>query len=205
MSKIQPNQFLKWICSSQNFDELGKNYDQWSDKYEADVSEFWETVPRAAAFMLSEQIDDKQSIILDLGAGTGLVGVALAALGFKQIIGIDISSGMLTKAEAKGIYSSLVCCSIGDDKFRNLKRASGIIATGVFAQIHAGAVELSTLLDSIKPEGILVFTVRQSFLPELQPVLEQPEFTLLDSKVMPIYEDPIYLLAYKIHNTTTKS
>lgn len=202
MSKTQPNQFLEWICSSQNFDELGENYDRWSDKYEVDVCEFWETVPRAAAFMLSEQIENKQSVILDVGAGTGLVGVALAALGFEQIIGIDISLGMLAKAAEKGVYSSLVYCSIGDEKFRNLERASGIIATGVFAQSHAGAVELSTLLDSIKPEGILVFTVRESFLSELQEVLDQPELTLLDSKIMPIYEDPIYLLAYKIYKTT---
>lgn len=195
---MKPNDWLKWICSSRDLDELGKNYDQWSDKYEADVRQVWEAVPRTAAWMLSKYIDDKQSLILDFGTGTGLVGVALAALGFKQIIGIDISPGMLTKAAEKGVYSSLVCCSIGDEQFKNLDKANGIIATGVFAQSHAGPAELSKLQEIIKPDGIVVFTVRQSFLSKLHEVLEQPEWALIDSQVMPIYDDPIHLLGFKI-------
>lgn len=199
MSEIQPNEWLKWICSSQNFSELTENYDRWADTYEADLGGVWEPVPIAAAFMLAEYMDDKKGAILDVGAGTGLVGVALAALGFEQIIGIDLSPAMLTQAAAKGVYSSLVCCSIGDERFRNIEMASGVIATGVFAESHAGPAELNTLQSSIESEGVLVFTARQSFLPKLQEVLDQPEWTVLDSKVMPIYEDPMHLLAYKVH------
>lgn len=195
---MEAKQWLKWICSSQDLDELGQNYDQWSDKYEADVSEVWEAVPKTAALMLSKYIDDKQGLILDFGAGTGLVGVALAALGFEQIVGMDISSGMLTIAKEKGVYSTLICGSIGDEELRNLDHVSGIIATGVFAENHAGAADLSKLQEIIKPEGVLVFTVRQSFLSELYEVLNQPEWTLLDSQVMPIYDDPMHLLGYKI-------
>ncbi len=198
MSKQEPNEWLKWICSSQNFDELVENYDRWADMYETDVGEVWKPVPLAASSMLAKYMVNKKGTILDVGAGTGLVGIALAKLGFEQIIGTDISPGMLTKAAEKGVYKSLVCCSIGDEKFRNLEMASGIIATGVFAESHAGSAELKKLQDNIEPEGVLVFTARQSFLPKLQEVLEQPEWTLINSKVMPIYEDPIYLLAYKI-------
>ncbi|NET61235.1 MAG: methyltransferase domain-containing protein [Symploca sp. SIO2E6] len=203
MSEIQPKEWLKWICSSQNVDELRQNYDQWADKYEADIGGVWEPVPLAAALMLSEYMDNKQGVILDVGAGTGLVGVALAKLGFERIIGIDISPGMLTQAAAKGVYNSLVCCSIGDETFRDLEKASGIVATGVFAESHSGPIELSTLQESIELEGILVFTARQSFLPKLQEVLDQPQWTPIDAKVMPIYEDPMHLLAYKICKTTT--
>ncbi|MEB3342764.1 hypothetical protein [Okeania sp.] len=45
MSKQEPNQWLKWICSSQNFDELVQNYDQWADIYETDIEEVWKPVP----------------------------------------------------------------------------------------------------------------------------------------------------------------
>jgi len=199
ISEIQPSEWLKWICSSENIDELRENYDKWADTYDVNVGDVWGTVPLAAADLLAEYIDDKQDIILDVGAGTGLVGVALARLGFEQLIGIDISPAMLTKAAKRGIYRSLVCCSIGDESFMNLEKASGIIATGVFAENHAGPAELSTLQESLKPEGVLVFTVRRSFLPDLQEVLER--WILLDSKVMPIYDDPIHLLSYKIQAT----
>ncbi|MGD1717154.1 class I SAM-dependent DNA methyltransferase [Hydrocoleum sp. CS-953] len=198
MSKQKPNEWLKWICSSQNFDELVENYDRWADIYETDVGEVWKPVPLAASSMLAKYMPNKQGTILDVGAGTGLVGIALTQLGFENIIGTDISPGMLAKAAEKDVYKSLVCCFIGDEKFRNLKMASGIIATGVFAESHAGSGELNKLQDNIEPEGVLVFTARESFLPKLKEVLDQPEWTLVDSKVMPIYEDPIYLLAYKI-------
>lgn len=199
MSQKQPREWLKWICSSQNLDELVENYDQWADIYETDVGEVWKPVPLAASLMVAKYMVDKQATILDLGCGTGLVGVALAELGFEQIIGIDISPGMLTKAAEKGVYKSLVCCSIGDRKFRELEKANAIIATGVFAESHAGSTELNQLQENIQPEGVLVFTARRSFIPKLQPVLDQPEWTFTDAKEMPIYSDPINLLAYKIH------
>ena len=193
-----PNEWLKWICSSQNPDELRENYDQWADTYEIDVSDVWKPVPLAAALMLSEQMSNKRVMILDVGVGTGLVGTALATLGFDDLIGIDISPGMLRQAAEKGIYRSLICCAIGDERFRTLEQANGIIAAGVFAETHAGSAELRALQERIKPEGVLVFTARRSFLPKLQDVLDQPRWTLLDSKVMPIYEDPMHVLAYRI-------
>jgi len=199
MSDRQPKEWLNWICSSQSFDELREKYNQWADHYEADISEVWELVPKTAALMLAKCLSDKQSKIFDFGAGTGMVGVALAQLGFKQIIGIDISPAMLTKAASKGVYSSLVCCSIGDETCKNLGKARGIIATGVFAQSHAGSVELNALQDSIESGGVLVFTARQSFLAKIQDVINQSGWILLHSQVMPIYEDPMHILAYKIH------
>lgn len=202
MSEIQPKEWLNWICSSQNLDELRENYDRWADNYEADINQVWELVPKTAALMLAEYLEDKESQIFDFGAGTGMVGVALAELGFQQIVGMDISPAMLTKAADKGVYSSLVCCSIGDETCQNLGKAKGIIATGVFAENHAGPVELNTLQDSIESGGVLVFTARQSFLPKIQEVVNQSGWILLISQVMPIYEDPMHLLAYKIQKVT---
>jgi ubiquinone/menaquinone biosynthesis C-methylase UbiE len=40
--------------------------------------------------------------ILDVAAGTGLVGVELAKLGFKNIVALDYSQEMLDLAEEKG-------------------------------------------------------------------------------------------------------
>jgi predicted TPR repeat methyltransferase/thioredoxin-like negative regulator of GroEL len=45
--------------------------------------------------------------VLDLGCGTGLVGVALSDLPVRGLAGVDISAGMLAQAEAKGIYDAL--------------------------------------------------------------------------------------------------
>jgi predicted TPR repeat methyltransferase/thioredoxin-like negative regulator of GroEL len=45
--------------------------------------------------------------VLDLGCGTGLVGVALSDLPVRGFAGVDISPRMLAQAEAKGIYGVL--------------------------------------------------------------------------------------------------
>ena len=42
MSEVQkPNEWSKWICSSQNIVELRENYEQWANTYEIDVGGVW--------------------------------------------------------------------------------------------------------------------------------------------------------------------
>ncbi|MEO0664733.1 MAG: methyltransferase domain-containing protein, partial [Pseudomonadota bacterium] len=43
--------------------------------------------------------------VLDVGAGTGLVGEVLAAAGIGPVEGTDISGEMLAAADAKGVYA----------------------------------------------------------------------------------------------------
>ena len=45
--------------------------------------------------------------VLDLGAGTGLVGEALHNKGFRNIDALEASAGMLKVAGEKGIYDKL--------------------------------------------------------------------------------------------------
>jgi predicted TPR repeat methyltransferase len=47
------------------------------------------------------------SAVLDMGCGTGLVGQYLKERGFKTIVGVDASRGMLDKAQVKGSYTDL--------------------------------------------------------------------------------------------------
>ncbi|MEM8641416.1 MAG: methyltransferase domain-containing protein [Cyanobacteria bacterium P01_G01_bin.54] len=194
---MKPDNILEWICSSKNNEELKGNYDQWASTYELDIAEFWKKVPLKAAAMLSKYLASKQETILDFGAGTGMVGVALSQLGFNDIIGIDISSGMLEKAGQTGVYKSLTCGSILDETINIWKKVSGVVATGVFAERHAGIAELKVIQSKLQSGGVFVFTVRQSFLAQLQPMLKPTQWTALNSEMMPIYDDPMYLLAYR--------
>lgn len=45
--------------------------------------------------------------VLDLGCGTGLVGIALSDLPFGPLTGVDLSAGMLAQAHVKRIYADL--------------------------------------------------------------------------------------------------
>ena len=46
--------------------------------------------------------------ILDVGCGTGLTGCCLKAIGFSTIDGLDFSTAMLSKAQDKGVYRTLI-------------------------------------------------------------------------------------------------
>jgi len=45
--------------------------------------------------------------VLDLGCGTGLVGVALSDLNLAPLVGVDLAGGMLEQARARGLYAEL--------------------------------------------------------------------------------------------------
>jgi len=201
MSHKEPKEWLQWICDSQDIGTLSNNYDKWAAEYEDDVNAVWQPVPTQAAKMLAHHLDNPHSLILDIGAGTGLTGVELHTLGFRKLAGIDISSAMLAKAAEKNVYQTLTCCAISEIDFTAIGSPLGMVATGVFADNHAGPQDLAMLADAIADGGVFVFTVRQSFLAEIQAVVTQSHWSALESLVLPIYEDPIHLLAYKIQHT----
>ena len=85
-------------------DEAKKMYDDWAStgNYEKNVREWGYDMPEKVAAAASSQqlnapIEDCK--VLDAGAGDGLSGVALKEVGFRNIIGTDLSPEMLAIAE----------------------------------------------------------------------------------------------------------
>lgn len=94
---------------------------------------------------------------LDLGCGTGLSGEALRPM-CARLEGVDISAGMLRRAEEKGVYDALRHADI-----QTLPLAEPpydlIAAADVF--IYLGALEtvIAWCAGSLRPGGRLAFTV----------------------------------------------
>ncbi len=94
-----------WVAEAAGDVERSEaRYDAWAAHYDADVAETvgWRA-PAAAAALAARHIP-KAARILDAGAGTGLVGAALAARGYRDLVAADLSHRMLVRAEAKGVY-----------------------------------------------------------------------------------------------------
>lgn len=70
-------------------------------------------VPKLAADMLSEQGISNASRILDLGCGTGLMGMQLAS-DQSNIIGVDLSENMLEIAFDREVYDALYVADVED-------------------------------------------------------------------------------------------
>lgn len=198
ISETRP--WLSKICDSQSTEELKRNYDSWAKTYDTDVRDDWSFMPANIAQTLSKLLPQKDAKILDAGAGTGLVGEALAQQGYTNLTAVDLSEKMLAIAKDRQVYKALYQCNLEDSQiFSNSVTFDVIIAAGVFAYAHAGAEVLNNLFGFLKEEGVFLLTIREDYRSEMQTALEQLPWTLVSEENFPIYDEAklMYLLAFK--------
>lgn len=190
--------WLSWICQTQSTDELQNKYDSWANNYDQDVKEHWHFIPKNAAQTLSKLLNNKDASILDAGAGTGLVGEALAQLGYINISAVDLSEEMLAEARKKQAYKALYQGRLEDTQLFATADFDAIISAGVFVDTHAGVEALENLFRFLKKQGILVLTMQENYRPKMQNILDRLPWTLVSEEKFPIYDDrAIYILAFK--------
>lgn len=110
--------------------------------------------------------------VLDVGCGTGVVGVALGDMGEFVVDGIDISTEMLAVAAQKktvhGLfaYRNLIeadltqTVAVADDTY------SGIISTGTFTHGHLGPDALAKVIRVAIPTAVCAIGINEHFYVE---------------------------------------
>lgn len=136
-------------------DDNRRLYAEWAQSYDrtfADAHGFIVPHVTAAAFAAA----GGRGPVLDIGAGTGLAGAALAKLDISPIDAFDLSGEMLEVARGKAIYRNLI---IGDILQQNEQIADntydGIISSGTFTMGHVGPEAFTEIL-RIAAHGALV-------------------------------------------------
>ena len=151
---------VQWIYSSQNNSELSERYDEWAKDYDKDLSEvFGWIAPKTASDYLAKYVSP-DSNVLDAGAGTGLVGLALAEHGFQNLTAMDLSEGMLKEARNKNVYKSFDQMTLGEHLDYETNSFDAVITVGVMTLGHAGPESFDELIRITKPQGYIVFTIR---------------------------------------------
>ncbi|MFC1954538.1 class I SAM-dependent DNA methyltransferase [Chloroflexota bacterium] len=168
---------VQWIYSSNDNKELEERYDQWAKDYDADLDEgFGWLGPRRAVECFTRYVP-KEARVLDAGAGTGLVGQLLAGEGYKNLVAMDLSSGMLEEARKKNAYKEFHQMVMGETLDYATDSFDSVISIGVLTVGHAPASSLNELVRITKPGGYIVFSLRpdvyrDSGFKELQDTLE---------------------------------
>jgi len=153
---------VHWVYSAKNSQELAERYDQWAKEYEQDLLSENYTGPEPAVEELVKYVS-KEAKILDVGAGTGLVGQLLHQRGYQNLEAMDLSAGMLSEARKKNLYKYLHQGVLGTALDFPSDTFDAIISVGTFTLGHAPSRGFDELIRITKPGGYIVFTIRPDY------------------------------------------
>jgi SAM-dependent methyltransferase len=138
------------------------------------------------------------------------MGPILAPLGYRDLVGIDISPRMLELAREKGVYRDLREMELGGQLDFPTDNFAAVVSTGVFAAGHAPPESFDDLIRVTKPGGHIIFSVRTdvyegSGFREKQEALEREQKWQLVEVTEPFahlrHEDPnlkVQVFAYRV-------
>ena len=144
-------------------DDVKRLYRDWAGTYDKDLeSGLGYCAPELLSSMLSSVVDDFESKVLDVGCGTGLVGLSLSTRGYINVDGLDFSLDMLEVARKKRVYKQLIQADLNKDLKFNDAIYDAIICCGTFTRGHVGPDALMELLRILKKGAPFACTINSS-------------------------------------------
>ena len=136
-------------------------YKDWADTYDDDfvAATGYVAYQKAAKFFI-EQADRPDGPVLDVGCGTGVVGIALRDGGVDIVDGIDISQAMLNQARRKksrdgsAAYRNLIQADLTETIALDSDCYAGLVSAGTFTHGHLGPESLDELWRIAAPGAV---------------------------------------------------
>lgn len=166
MSQQQQENLVQWVYEAKTPEELSERYDTWAATYEDDLDRDFGWYGPMHAVNAALKYIPKDSRILDAGAGTGLVGKLLDENGYDEIVGIDMSRGMLEQAAQKNVYDDLHQMVMGEPLDFETNAFDATMSVGVLTVSHAPVDSLDELVRVTKPGGHIIYTLRPDLYEE---------------------------------------
>ncbi|MDE2384524.1 MAG: class I SAM-dependent methyltransferase [Alphaproteobacteria bacterium] len=182
---------LAQVYGASNSSALSQTYDDWAASYDEDMLATGYAHPAVICGLTARYVPHLASPILDAGVGTGNIGQLLHTIGYSNLVGLDMSPGMLARAKARGVYASLLQGVLGERLDLPSASHDAMISTGTFTTGHAPAAAFDELARVVRPGGHLIFTVgttvwvENGFHTKLASLCAQ-------GVLRPVWESPIY-------------
>lgn len=151
-----------------------ERYDQWASTYNQDVAARNYDGPNylvnylmdlAEQNKINVQTNDAHFKVLDVGCGSGLVGIRLKQQGLQHIDGTDLSQGMIVEAHKTHAYQTLI-------PWVNLQNPLPFflhnqydltICCGVFALDFVEPLSLKWLVQVTQVGGTIIMTTKTTY------------------------------------------
>lgn len=135
-------------------------FDRYAHSFDAELAKLGYRAPTLIAQQLAQSLAPPQAAwrVLDAGCGTGLCGPLLRPYA-RALTGVDLSAGMVAKAEARGGYDRLVVAELTqflaacDADFELVVSADTLIYFGDLCAVMAAAAR------ALAPGGCLAFSL----------------------------------------------
>ncbi len=167
-----------------------KLYAKWADCYDVDFA-------KSTDYILPQQVAQvvhdfsATGMVLDVGAGTGLLGHALCKLGSYDIDATDISPEMLQTAQRKNIYRRLFISDVTKGMGVGNKTYDVTASSGTFTHGHVGPEAIAELLRVTKDGGTVVISVNTAYWHKngFEAVINEisPHVRSIEIRPVPIY------------------
>jgi predicted TPR repeat methyltransferase len=152
---------------------VAKIFDRFADTFDEALEKLHYAAPGLLTAALTEVIPftEKRLAVLDAGCGTGLCGPLLRSSA-RQLVGVDLSAGMLAKARERQVYDELHESELV--AFMRARPREYDVVISADTLVYFGALEdaMSGAASALKPGGVLAFTV------EAEPVGSTEKFQL---------------------------
>ena len=162
-------------CSGKNVPDrtsdacVERIFDAFASSFEEKLEHLSYRAPKLVTARLDEcGFERSKSLdVLDVGCGTGWCGTLIAPYA-RHLTGVDLSNGMLAKAERKGVYDELVKGEL-TGYLRSQPAAFDVIVSAD-TLVYFGALEevAAVVARALRPGGVFIFTLEELVNPEAE-------------------------------------
>lgn len=146
---------------------VAKVFDNYADKFDAHLQQGLQyAVPEKLLALIRRYFANAEKWdVLDLGCGTGLVGAVVYPFA-RQLVGVDLSAGMLEKARARKLYQRLEQMDLlAMMRGEQASSFDVIIAADVFVYLGRLDEIIAETKRLLRPGGVFVFSVESCQAP----------------------------------------
>lgn len=141
---------------------IEKVFDDYADRFDTHLQQVLKyEVPEKLVSLITGHValPVEKWDVLDMGCGTGLVGLAIAPFA-RQLTGVDLSAKMLGKARARNIYQRLERLDILT-MMRGEKTSSYDVVVAADVFIYLGRLDeiVSEIKRLLRPSGVFAFSI----------------------------------------------
>jgi predicted TPR repeat methyltransferase len=176
--------------------ELRDYYDR-AIGYDAFLDETNYVLHRKVAEIIDSQWADVVGNILDIGSGTGKLGLEISKIRSKVIIdGIDFSQLLTDRAKELEVYNAFFNVNIKDDLSVISQKYDLLVSSGAFSPNHLNASDLIRLTSLLNSGGRVFISVKKNlfeqdnFASKLESLAQEEKISYLRYTEVLIWDNP---------------